>query len=162
MGKKVYIEGEAHYFRPYFLDTGENLEDGDFKDKIMKTEGVYTARIKLNQESRDAAEDYLNGFGVPTDNMFGNLLTRDRETGDIFYKVVRGHMEPNFEDPLMGPPKVVDEEGKEWDPEVLIGNLSKLTIKLDVWKGNKATKIRWEGVRVDDLVPYEPTDEGGF
>ena len=166
MGKAVYITGEALYMRPYFHDTGENLEEGsDIKNKLMRTNGIYTADIKLPFDNRDDAEEYLNEKGIPTDGMMGNLLKKktDAEGNKIItYKVTRPHEEPNFEDPYMGPPNVVDANNQQWNPEVLIGNGSKVTVKLDVWIGTKAKKIRWEGVRVDELVEYEAPDGEGF
>jgi len=136
--------------------------------------------------SRDDALDYLSSVDVPIDNMMANLVKRNPETKEVRYKVTRPHMEPNMPKEkgsdemgfVFGPPKVVgvlkdengnvvyDEYGKpkveEWDEEVLIGNGSDITVKINVWRGNKATKIRWDGVRIDNLVPYEPEDEGGF
>lgn len=185
MGKKVYLKGKAHYMRPYFLDTGENLdEDSDLKKKIMSTEGVYTTRFKLVDPetdevftSRDDAIDYLKNKGVPTEGLFGNLVTRDPETKEVLYKVTRPHAIPSFKDPIMGPPEVkgneyaYDEGGNpvlndwgkpvfaDWDKEVLIGNDSMCTFKLDVWRGNKKTSIRWEGVRVEDLVEFEHEEQ---
>jgi len=168
MNKNVYIKGKARYLRPYFLDTGENLDpDSDLKAKLDKTGGVYSTMVVLPFDNRDDAEEYLNGLGIPTDGMMGNLLkklTDDDGNKEIVYKVVRPHLEPNFEDPLLGPPKVVkvvDDSIQEWDPEVLIGNGSDITIKVNVWIGNKAKKIRWESVRVDNLVEYV-TPEGAF
>jgi len=163
MGNKVYIKGQAHYMRPYFRDTGDNLpDDSDIKAKLLRTEGVYQTRIKLPFDNRDDALDYLGQMGVPVDGMMGQLVKREEDAEGnkiITYKVSRPHMEPNFEDPLMGPPKVVDADGNPWDEEVLIGNGSEITVKLDVWIGNKAKKVRWEAVRVDELVPYEPQDD---
>lgn len=165
MAKKVYLKGKAHYIRPYFRDTGENLDDdSEIKQKLMKTDGIYTAMIELPFDNRDDAEEHLNSLGIPTNGLFGNLLKRiDTEDGKkVVYKVVRPHMEPNFDDPVLGPPAVLDEENEPWNKEVLIGNGSDITVKLDVWKGTKATKIRWEAVRVDELVPYEVEDAVGF
>ena len=164
MGKPVYIEGEALYIRPYFLDKGENLPEGEQKDKILRTGGIYTTQVKLPFDNRDDAEEYLNSKGIPTDGLMGNLLKRvKRDDGsvDIVYKVVRPHEEPNFDEPYMGPPKVLGADNSEWDKEVLIGNGSKITVKLDVWVGTKSKKVRWEAVRVEELIPYEP-EEGGF
>lgn len=162
MGKKVYLKGKAHYIRPYHLDLGENLEEGsDIRNKIEKTGGIYSTLVKLNFDNRDDAEEYIVGLGIPTGGLLGNLLKRVKNedgTVDIFYKVHRPHLEPNFDEPVLGPPDVVDEYGAEWNPETLIGNGSDVTVKLDVWIGNKATKIRWDGVRVDNLVPYESSE----
>lgn len=167
MGNKVYIKGQAHYIRPYFRDTGDNLpDDSDIKAKLLKTDGIYQTRIKLPFDNRDDALDYLDKMGVPVDGMMGQLVKREEDADGnkiITYKVSRPHMEFNFEEPYMGPPKVVDADGNPWDEEVLIGNGSDITVKLDVWIGNKAKKVRWEAVRVDNLVPYEPQDgQEGF
>jgi len=165
MAKKVYLQGKAHYLRPYHLDTGENLDDNsEIKQKLMKTGGIYSALIELPFDNRDDAEEHLNSLGIPTNGLFGNLLKRIEFDGEkkVVYKVVRPHEEPNFEDPLLGPPTVIDEESRTWEPETLIGNGSDITVKLDVWQGNKATKIRWEAVRVDNLIPYEGDDKVGF
>ena len=165
MAKKVYFKGKAHYIRPYYRDTGENLDDdSDIKQKLMKTDGIYSTMVELPFDNRDDAEEHLNSLGIPTNGLFGNLLKRIDVDGEkkIVYKVVRPHMVHAFEEPLMGPPNVVDADGKEWDKEVLIGNGSDITVKLDVWKGTKATKITWEGIRVDELVPYEAPEGVGF
>jgi hypothetical protein len=165
MAKKVYLKGKAQYLRPYHRDTGENLDDNsDIKQKLMKTDGIYSTMVELPFDNRDDAEEHLNSLGIPTNGLFGNLLKRIDVNGEkkIVYKVVRPHMVHAFEEPLMGHPKVVDADGKEWDKEVLIGNGSGITVKLDVWKGTKATKITWEGIRVDELVPYEAPEEVGF
>ena len=163
---KVYLKGKARYLRPYFLDTGENLDEGsDVKEKLMRTGGVYSTMVVLPFDNRDDAEEHLNSLGIPTDGMMGNLLKKinnDDGSKEIVYKVVRPHMEPNFEDPLMGPPNVVDADKQPWDPEVLIGNGSDITVKLDVWVGHKAKKIRWDGLRVDNLVEYIPDNSEEF
>ena len=161
--KIVYLKGKSRFIRPYFCDTGENLPDGDLKAKLQKTEGQYNTMIVLPFDNRDDAEEHLNSLGIPTDGMMGNLLKRiKRDDGpvEIVYKITRPHMEPAFEDPLMGPPRVVDADNNEWDPEVLIGNGSDITVKLNVWIGTKAKKVRWDGIRVDSLVEYTPSDEG--
>lgn len=178
MGDKVYIKGKALYLQPYKLDTGDNLPEGsDIKNKIMRTEGIYSTRVVLPFDNRDDAEEYLNSIGIPTNGMMGNLLKKETDAEGnkiITYKVTRPHMEPNFPDPFMGPPAVFTTELKEhreegdnekfhrWDPEVLIGNGSDITVKVDVWKGDKATKIRWESIQVTNLVGYEAPEGEGF
>jgi len=166
MGKKVFIKGKTLYARPFHRDTGENLDDdSEIKQKLQKTDGVYNTEIVLPFDNRDDAEEYLNGKGIPTDGMMGNLLKRRTDADGnkiVVYKITRPHLEPNFEDPVLGPPEVIDSEGDPWNEEVLIGNGSEVTVKLDVWIGTKAKKIRWEGMRVDELVSYELQDEDAF
>lgn len=159
MGKKVFIKGKTLFARPFYRDTGENLpDDSEIKQKLQKTDGVYNTEIVLPFDNRDDAEEYLNGKGIPTDGMMGNLLKRrtDKEGNKVVvYKITRPHLEPNFEDPVLGPPEVIDSDGDPWNEEILIGNGSEVTVKLDVWLGTKAKKVRWEGMRVDSLVEYE-------
>ena len=158
MNKTVYLRGKAHYLRPYHLDLGENLEEGsDVRNKIERTGGIYHTLVKLEFDNRDDAEDYLNELGVPTNGMMGNLLKK--KDGEIFDKVVRPHLEPNFEEPEMGHPHGVDAEGQEWDKTVNIGNDSDITVRLNVWKGSKTTRIRWDGIRIDNLIEYEGNQE---
>lgn len=165
MGKKVFIKGKTLYIRPFYRDTGDNLpDDSEIKAKLQKTDGVYNTEIVLPFDNRDDAEEFLNSKGIPTDGMLGNLLKRrtDAEGNKVItYKIARPHMEPNFDDPYLGPPEVIDSDNNPWNRDVLIGNGSDVTVKLDVWEGKKAKKIRWEGLRVDNLVEYEaPEDEG--
>lgn len=60
------------------------------------------------------------------------------------------------------PPTVVDVEGRPITG-VAIGNGSDVTAKIEVYShtvpgpGNKKAKaLRWESLRIDNLVPYEP------
>ena len=175
--KTVYLKGKAHFMRPYFRDEGNDKTPPDMLEKFQRTEGQYNTEFLLvNPDtgevftSRDDALDFLSEKGVPVDNMMGNLVKRNPETKEVRYKVTRPHMEPNMPKEkgsdemgfVFGPPKVVDADGNLWNEEVLIGNGSDITVKINVWRGTKATKIRWDAVRVDNLVPYEPEEEGGF
>ena len=168
--KTVYIEGYARFMRPFYLDKGENLDEGsEIRKKIEETDGIYVGDIVLDFDNRDDAEEYLNSKGVPTDGMMGNLLKRDKETKEVYYRAKRPNVDYNLNKSKdsdekgleFGAPRVVDSENKTWDEDVLIGNGSKVTMKLNVWKGSKVTKVRWDGLRVDDLVEYVPED-GGF
>ena len=169
--KTVYLKGKSKYIRPYYKDTGENLPEGsDVRNKIEQTDGIYATDVVLDFDNRDDAEEALAEMGIPMEGMMGNLLKRDKATKEIFYKVKRPHMEPNMpvekgSDELgyvFGPPKVVDAENKPWDEEVLVGNGSDITVKLNIWKGTKVTKVRWDGIRVDNLIPYEGGSQEGF
>lgn len=57
------------------------------------------------------------------------------------------------------PPRVVDKDGLPLDG-VAIGNGSDVTAQIEVYQhgtpsGKKATAIRWEGLRIDNLIPFE-------
>ncbi len=149
-----YIQGKALFMRPFFRDMGENLPEGsDHRLKIESSEGVYNGLIVLPFNNRDDASGYLEEQGIPVDGLFANLIKRDKEHG-ILYKVTRKHMMKEFDEPYMGPPQVVDANAQPWDKNVLIGNGSDVTVKLNVWIGRKKREIRWEGMRVDNLVEY--------
>lgn len=57
------------------------------------------------------------------------------------------------------PPKVMDKDGQDLG-NTRIGNGSDVTVKLEVYEHKtptgKAKAARWEALRVDNLVPYEP------
>jgi hypothetical protein len=58
------------------------------------------------------------------------------------------------------PPVVIDAEGRPLDG-MTVGNGSDVTAKIEVYQhgtpsGKKATAIRWEALKVDVLVPFEP------
>lgn len=57
-------------------------------------------------------------------------------------------------------PKVIDKEGKLFDGNK-IGRGSDATIRLEVYQhgtpsGGKAKAARWDSVRIDELVPWDP------
>jgi hypothetical protein len=57
------------------------------------------------------------------------------------------------------PPSVVNADGQPIDG-VAIGNGSDVTAKIEVYQhgtpnGKKAHAIRWEGLRVDNLIPFD-------
>lgn len=57
------------------------------------------------------------------------------------------------------PPVIIDADGKPLDG-VAIGNGSDVTAKIEVYShgtpsGKKAKAIRWEGLRIDNLIPFE-------
>lgn len=163
--KDVYITGVAHYLNPYYLDKGGNLpDDSEVKAKLLEVGGQYSARVILPFDNRDDAEEHLNSLGIPTDGMFGQLLKKETdEDGNkiITYKVTRPHLVPAFDNPEIGHPRVVNASGEVWDKDVYIGNGSNITVKVNVWKGTKITKLRWEAVRIDNLVEYV-APEGSF
>lgn len=176
MNKTVYLTGKTRYCRPYHLDTGENLQEGsDIRRKIEETRGIYTSDILLPYSTKDDAEDFLRSEGVPMDGMMGNLLKRDPETKDIYYRVKRPNWSANMVDKetgekgyFWGPPKVVDGTDEsvkpfpEWDSEVLIGNGSDAVWRINVWEGHTSTKVRWDGLAIKNLVEFVAENKEGF
>ncbi len=65
-----------------------------------------------------------------------------------------------------GKPVTVDSDGNPWDDDINIGNFSKATIKLNVYRGTfqkdgktaPFTQVRLDAVKVDELVEYEGSE----
>lgn len=156
----VYLKGKAYYLNPWWRDFGKNMSE-DKRGKFITAQGRYSTRVLLPFDNRDDAEDHLLKLGIPLDGMFGNLLKRDRDTKEIFYKVTRDHYNPRFTNPdtgekgvIMGPPPLVNND-KEVLPEgTRVGNGSDITVKLNVWIGTKAKNITWEATQINSLVEY--------
>ena len=95
--------------------------------------------------------------GVPNKGMVGQLFKEDNE-GNTFYKAKRPHFNPRIQGGKeMGPPVVMDAESVAWDDQVLIGNGSKLKVRLDVWDGKIVTL---HAVKVLELTEYVPDSSG--
>ncbi|SHH47865.1 hypothetical protein [Bradyrhizobium erythrophlei] len=77
--------------------------------------------------------------------------------GDTFYKLSR-HIDLTKKDGTkidLGPPKFLNPDGTEFAGNV--GNGSTVTIKVDVYDTGAGKGHRWEALRVDELVEYNPT-----
>ena len=149
----VDFEGKAFYAKVFERnrDTGENLQDGQLKDKITLEQGHYSMNVEVSPETRDL----MIAQGVPTKGLIGQLW-REGEDGTIVYKCKRPHFNPRInkgEGMLMGPPVVFDgKEGEnKWDDSVDIGNGSTVKVRINVWDGKIVTL---EGVRVIDHVEF--------
>lgn len=62
------------------------------------------------------------------------------------------------------PPKVVDKDGKPWDDNERIGNGSLVELNVAVYEtrgGDGPNGHRLQGMKVLELVPYAPPEEGG-
>lgn len=80
-----------------------------------------------------------------------------------YLKLKRKHKDPSGIEDFSGPPEVVhwtddDRKGTLFDPEVdgLIGNGSKVLVKLNVYGEGTRQGVRLMKVGVMELVPYEP------
>lgn len=87
------------------------------------------------------------------------LQTKTDETGS-FVKFSREHNKLiKDENVIFGPPKVLNPDGTDFAG--LIGNGSKVTIKVAIYDTVKGLGHRWEAVRWDELIKYErPQIEG--
>jgi hypothetical protein len=61
-------------------------------------------------------------------------------------------------------PEARDAQNMPMDGDTLIGNGSDVTIKLEKYRhntptGKKAYAVRWEAIKVDNLVPFNPKED---
>lgn len=85
---------------------------------------------------------------------------KDDDNNGRSYVGFRRYVENNKYPALGGYPKVADKDNNKWPEDVLIGNDSKATIWVQIYEtkgGRKGTRL--EAVRIEDLVPYERTEE---
>ena len=151
----VDFEGTAKFAKVFEhnRDMGENLEDGDQKSKILAEQGHYVLNVYITPETKKQ----MIADGVPNKGMVGQLFKEDSE-GNTFYKAKRPHFNPRIQGGKeMGPPVVMDAESVAWDDQVLIGNGSKLKVRLDVWDGKIVTL---HAVKVLELTEYVPDSSG--
>ena len=151
----VDFEGTAKFAKVFEhnRDMGENLEDGDQKSKIVDEQGHYVLNVYITPETKKQ----IIADGVPSKGMVGQLFKEDNE-GNIFYKAKRPHFNPRIQGGKeMGPPVVMDAESVAWDDQVLIGNGSKLKVRLDVWDSKIVTL---HAVKVLELTEYVPDSSG--
>lgn len=165
MSKEKFMDfiGTASYpkLQESSRDMGENLPDGDLKNKLEACQGMYVLNVYISDEEKKK----MIADGVPNKGMAGQLFKEDND-GDKFYKCTRKHFNPRFTDKetgekgvVMGPPKVlkeVDGQNVEWDWEEdgLIGNGSKVKVRISVWD-DKLVEIK--AVKVLEHVPFEST-----
>jgi hypothetical protein len=136
-------------------DMGENLQDGDLKNKIVAEQGHYVLTVDITPETKAK----MIADGVPTKGLVGQLFKQD-DQGNLSYKCKRPHFNPRLnkgEGEVMGAPVVMDAASDLWDESVVIGKDSKLKIRLDVWDDKIVTL---QAVRVLELQEYTPDTTG--
>jgi len=133
-----YVQGKASWVRVVKPDTTFNVwtvtihPTPESLDKIRD----WQAEGLKNQLKKDE-DGYYTKFRCP--------VSRERKDGSIWTFL---------------PPETLDKDGKPMDGSV-IGNGSDVTLKLEVYEhntpgGGRAIAARLVGVRVDNLVPFDP------
>jgi hypothetical protein len=139
-GKAVYLSGKAKYVR---LDTLDKFGKYSFLLYLDETSKAEWAKLK--------ASGVKNGSKIDDEGEFVRLSRPPK-------KEFRGV------ETLLPMPEIVDSEGKPWVRDTWIGNGSDVTAKLvhytfkDKFSGVPGAAIRLEGIKVHNLVPYQPTD----
>lgn len=126
----IYLSGEAKWARVF-----ESQMDTKFGEKFH-----------LNLKPDDASRIILKSSG-------SRVKAHEEEDG-TWYKFSRDNKkEFKGELTVLGPPKVVDKDGTT-SFDKMIGNGSKVTVKLDIYDSKYGKGTRLEAVRVDEHVPY--------
>jgi len=147
-----FFQGKAHHAKVQHPD----LVYKNWNLKLYPTPESLDKFMKL-KESKEETEGILNEVKMDDD---GTSITLRRQ----MYKDFGRGVEP------LSPPDVLDAEGRPLPKDVMIGNGSDVTAKVEVYtfkrpfkKGifSKGKAIRLMAVRVDNLVPYtkESRDE---
>lgn len=164
MGKTVVVECEVEWakLRPEDRDMGPN-DGSDMANNFSLKQGIYVVNLMLDEDSKAK----MISDGVPNKGLQAQLF-KTKTDGQMYYKATRPHFNPKFKNQEtgeqgveMGPPAMFKKVDKsyvpwDWDQDGLIGNNSKVIVKLDVWDG-KITTL--EKVAVIDHVVYESTGE---
>ena len=160
MGKTVQVECEVEWAKLREEDRDMGPNDGsDMANTFNMKQGVYVLNLMLTDESKAK----MIKDGVPNTGLQAQLFKTNKE-GQMYYKATRPHFNPKFvnqetgeQGVLVGPPAMFKRSGEDyvawdWEEDGLIGNGSKVIVKLDVWDG-KITTL--EKVAVVDHVVYE-------
>lgn len=160
--RTIYLKGTARWARlkEDNRDLGSEQTPDDIQRKIDEVQGWYLMDLVFPEGT---TRKEVAGMGIPTTGMIGQLLKED-DDGTLYYKCKRAHYNPNAVDKetgekgiVFGPPRVLHSDNAtdwNWESDGLIGNGSEVTVKINKWEGDKATRVSMDAVRVDKLEPY--------
>lgn len=136
-----YLQGKANWVRAL-------VPDPKFKKWTMD---LYPNDASLDKFRKLQDQGVLTRLRKDENNGYFFKLSRPQE------KMMRG------ERVLFTAPQLMDHEGKLLDQTTRIGNGSDVTAKIQVYyyptpTGGQGIAIRWEGLKIDNLVPVEVKD----
>jgi hypothetical protein len=129
MTKEIYLSGTAKWVKYLELDRYDN----------------YTIDLYLDKKSKKKFEE----SGV-------QLKVRSDEGGEYVTFKRRGFRNTPDGQESMGRPVLYDENNDVVEDERLIGNGSKVTIKIRVYTTSMGIGHEWVSFRIDELVEYNP------
>lgn len=135
-----FIEGTAQWAKLFEHNKDDNV---DFHGEG----GAYTVDVLIDKENMDKFTES------------GSRVKPKLGEDGISIRFKRKHNHPTIPE-LGGPPKVVDAEGNDWDPEVAIGNDSKVRVAFSVYETRMGKGTRLNAVRVLELVEYDGETSG--
>ena len=133
--KQVYLQGKCKWARLQSPD-----QWGNWKINLYPTKESMAIFKELNVKNHVKRDDD------------GDFIALKRPTQKMIKGKVMGY----------SPPTVVDKDGNPTD--VGIGNGSDVTVKCDYYsykspQGDPGNAIRLTGIRIDSLVPYNPSND---
>jgi len=148
-----FFSGPAAYAKVF-----ENNRDKEgYQGAYKAHDGMYTIMVGLNEKDADTLYSFNRRYEPKDASKFAGVDTKAHK-GRQFFPFRRKHASFNKKGEVIaaisGPPNVIDHKGDPWDPKVMIGNGSMVTVKTTVSRDGNKTYVRLEGVRVDELVPY--------
>ena len=158
--KTVVLEGTVEW--PKIFESTRDLggDDNDAARVIAAAGGRYI--VNFFPDDADAFQTLCLNLGVPL-NTLGHNLIKEKD-GRKFFRPYRNH-NPKITAKGQeiigsgGAPKVVDDDGNDWDEDVAIGNGSSVKIAVETYpvRGDKSA-FRLKGIRVVELVEYEAVE----
>lgn len=138
----VFLQGKVKWCRPHVLDPKFNK---------------YSTVLYLTPEARETMLE-LQTQGVKNQmkkDEDGYFMTFSRPGSKTYIDKDGAPRVRAFT-----PPLVLDKDGKTPLNNINIGNGSDCTLKIEVYEhrvpgGSKAKAVRWESIRVDNLVPFD-------
>lgn len=138
--KDVYLTGKGKWVRPNAPDPW-----GNWKMDLYLDQASYEKVLALKT----------------TENGVGGIKNEIKKDEDGYYVTLRRPTQKVYKGKVQGfaPPEVLDKELKPLR-DINIGNGSDVTAKVVVYEhatpgGSKARAMRWESLRVDNLIPFD-------
>lgn len=146
------MKSEYHFFKGKSLYSHllkPDIEYRRWSQQLVLTPESADLFLKL-KESTPECEGILNDLKSTEDGYTANFsrpMSKDFGGG---------------KEELLTPPIILDANNEPWPDNVLIGNGSDITVKVELYKynikfkkGKKGSAIRLVSARIDNLVPYE-------
>jgi len=157
--KTIYKKYKGEVLYPKIFESNRdmfdyNLATGAF-DLPSSCNGKY--QLPLYMEPDDYTDFADTGAKLAEYGKF------DEEKGKWLVRFKREHEKRdrsgNLLDWASGPPKVVDKDGKPWDPTIELGNGTEVEAEVVIYFAGRVYGTRLEKVKVLNLVEFEREEE---
>lgn len=138
----IFFKGKASWFRVIQGDPEYKV----WSVKLHFDQDSYSKFMQLKEDDGDVA----------------GIMNEVKKDDDGYFHVFKRQFFKDFgkgPEPLQ-PPLVLDANNQPWDPKVMVGNGSDITVKCELYRykarmsKKQGRAIRLAAVRIDNLVPY--------